>query len=179
MALNGQYIWDQCEGTMGVVIPEKNIDAFLALFLKEGRNLENIQKERKFFETCLIDAKREATNDYGMVKLLIDFKCEHSVTECLLDVESPHREKKNTIDHKTTIDLNDAIVDFEIKRLILNTTNDDFEGKAFEEHIEFDNRYGAWKCEYETRKMYKPSWTIDLMYDDGCEEDEEEDEEEM
>lgn len=128
------------EGEMSVVLPEKNADAFLNLFL-ESNTEKNSAKDEYFARTYLFDTwLKERKN--GVVRMTISFDAADSLKNCLID----HNDE--SLSGIGSITLEEACKKYGVKRAVAL-------GKNFEENREESILYETERgISYEERRMF-------------------------
>lgn len=132
---------------MAVVIPSRNVDGFMALFLSHDPK-ENEGKKEYFGRTFLNDMHEEK-NSHGMSCLRISCDCAWSAWSCLFEGYPGEGE-----DGTRCPTLKEAVDRFEVRRMTLHSSE---QGIGFEETATFDKGEGG-EISYESRDLYRDPW---------------------
>lgn len=135
------------ETDMAVVIPSRNVDGFMALFLSHDPK-ENEGKKEYFGRTFLNDMHEEK-NSHGMSCLRISCDCAWSAWSCLFEGYPGEGE-----DGTRCPTLKEAVDRFEVRRMTLHSSE---QGIGFEETATFDRGEGG-EISYESRDLYRDPW---------------------
>lgn len=128
------------EGEMSVVLPEKNADAFLDLFL-ESNTEKNSAKDEYFARTYLFDTGLKERKN-GLIRITIGFDAADSLKSCLIEKNS------NRSSGIGSVTLEEACKKYGVKRAMVL-------GKNFEENGEESILYETDRgISYEERRMF-------------------------
>ena len=144
------------ETDMAVVMPSRNVNGFMGLFLSHDPK-ENEGKKEYFGRTFLNDINEEK-NDHGMSCLRISCDCAWSAYSCLIEGYPGTGD-----DGHRCPTLKEALDRYEVKRMTLHSSEP---GIGFEETATFDKDEGS-EVNYESRDLYRDPWC------EFCDEDEE------
>ena len=147
-----------CNGNATVVLPTKNVDAFIDLFLVEDDKI-NEQKTKYFYRTWVTYSVDSVENDEksGLSLVRIPFYCAWSVYSCLIE----KHDSKDAGDNYICPTLEEVVKDLDIKKLVIFAEEP---GLSFEENVNYDASEENASLEYDSRDMY--SMPDDVLFED-------------